>query len=188
VRRHEVCHIVRWRGYVTCEFYARGSVDGEIVAASGTFRWRKSAPPPNRGRPRAALDPLVAVLHADGWRECGRGPVWYERRLERVIVVPVAEAAIPAPVVRWNEMPPAAKRQHTAAAPSPPPAERQQPPAVPSPPRAGVPVVTRPLLEEEMSSKTSEAEAPVRPIRCRQLAAAAGDDGSGWYRSVRPFL
>jgi hypothetical protein len=82
VEQTEVCYVARWRGYVTCEFLAR-QPDGAIVATSGTFRWRKSDPPPEDGPAREAFDRLVAELLAYGWEERGRGAVWYERRFER---------------------------------------------------------------------------------------------------------
>jgi len=82
VGQADVCHVVRWRGYLTCEFLARRP-DGAIVAASGTFRWRKSAPPPEDGLAREAFDRLVGELLAYGWEERGRGALWYERRFER---------------------------------------------------------------------------------------------------------
>lgn len=82
VEQTEVCYVARWRGYLTCEFFARRP-DGAIVAASGTFRWRKSDPPPEDGPAREAFDRLVAELLAYEWEERGRGAVWYERRFER---------------------------------------------------------------------------------------------------------
>jgi hypothetical protein len=82
VDQTEVCQVDRWRGYLTCEFFASGP-DGATVATSGAFRWRKSAPPPEDGPAREALDRLVAELLANGWEECGRGALWYERRFER---------------------------------------------------------------------------------------------------------
>lgn len=145
-RRQEVCQILRWRGYVTCEFFASASTAGEIVATSDAFRWRKSAPPPDRGRPREAFDGLVAALRADGWHECGRGPVWYERCFERVVVVSVAEAGIPAPAVDRNDGVPPDERLHTAAAPLLPPVGS----------RAG----ERPL-DGEARAATSDAEVGV---------------------------
>ena len=82
VEQIEVCYVARWRGYLTCEFFARRP-DGAIVATSGTFRWRKSDPPPEDGPARGAFDRLVAELLAYGWEERGRGALWYERRFER---------------------------------------------------------------------------------------------------------
>jgi hypothetical protein len=82
VEQIEVCSVARWRGYLTCEFFARRP-DGAIVATSGTFRWRKSDPPPEDGPAREAFDRLVAELLAYGWEERGRGALWYERRFER---------------------------------------------------------------------------------------------------------
>jgi len=82
VEQTEMCYVVRWRGYLTCEFFARRS-DGAIVATSGAFRWRTSDPPPEDGPAREAFDRLVAGLLAHGWEERGRGALWYERRFER---------------------------------------------------------------------------------------------------------
>jgi hypothetical protein len=82
VEQIEVCSVARWRGYLTCEFFAFRP-DGAIVATSGTFRWRKSDPPPEDGPAREAFDRLVAELLAYGWEERGRGALWYERRFER---------------------------------------------------------------------------------------------------------
>jgi hypothetical protein len=82
VEQTEVCYVARWRGYLTCEFFARRP-DGAIVATSGTFRWRKSDPPPEDGPAREAFDRLVAELLAYGWEESGRGALWYERHFER---------------------------------------------------------------------------------------------------------
>jgi hypothetical protein len=82
VEQTEMCYVERWRGYLTCEFFARRS-DGAIVATSGPFRWRKSDVPPEDGPPREAFDRLVAGLLAHGWEERGRGALWYERRFER---------------------------------------------------------------------------------------------------------
>ena len=82
VEQTEVCYVARWRGYLTCEFFARRP-DGAIVATSGTFPWRKSDPPPEDGPAREAFDQLVAELLAYGWEERGRGALWYERRFER---------------------------------------------------------------------------------------------------------
>ena len=82
VEQTEVCFVTRWRGYLTCEFFARRP-DGAIVATSGTFRWRKSDPPPEDGPAREAFDRLVAELLAYGWEERGQGALWYEQRFER---------------------------------------------------------------------------------------------------------
>lgn len=82
VTQIEVCHVDRWRGYLTCEFFARRP-DDSAVAASGTFRWRKSTPPPDDGAAREAFERVVAELRANGWEERGRGALWYERRFER---------------------------------------------------------------------------------------------------------
>ena len=89
----EVCEIVRWRGYVTCEFYARRSPGGEVLATSGAFRWRKSAPPPDRGRAREAYERLTTRLNAEGWEESGRGSAWYERRFARELPGHAIDAA-----------------------------------------------------------------------------------------------
>jgi hypothetical protein len=82
VEQTETCYVARWRGYLTCEFFARRP-DGTIVATSGTFRWRKSTAPPDDGPAREAFDRLVAELRGYGWEERGQGLLWYERRFER---------------------------------------------------------------------------------------------------------
>jgi hypothetical protein len=115
----EVCNVVRWRGYVTSEFYARRSADGETVATSGTFRWRRAASPPDLG-PREAFEALIAVLEASGWEERGRGPLWYERRFERVLLLPAAEIAPAAPAVTTHGIAVVPDMQMLADAPSPP--------------------------------------------------------------------
>jgi hypothetical protein len=101
VEQTEMCYVARWRGYLTCEFFARRP-DGAIVATSGTFRWRKSTAPPDDGPAREAFDRLVAELVAYGWEERGQGLLWYERRFERPErSIPSEREAAPAPKSRY---------------------------------------------------------------------------------------
>jgi hypothetical protein len=79
----EIVEIVRWRGYATSAFYARRLSDDAVVATSPTFRWRKSAPPPDRGAARAAHDRLTAELREEGWHDAGSTRLWYEHRFEQ---------------------------------------------------------------------------------------------------------
>jgi hypothetical protein len=101
VEQTEMCYVDRWRGYLTCEFFARRP-DGAIVATSGTFRWRKSTAPPDDGPAREAFDRLVEELLAYGWEERGQGLLWYERRFERPErSMPSAGEAAPVPKSRY---------------------------------------------------------------------------------------
>jgi hypothetical protein len=94
----EAVEVVRWRGYVTSAFYARRLSDGEVLAISPTFRWRKSAPPSDAGPARIAYDSLVTELLEHGWFDQGTTGHWYERRFEQTRVQPIVAAATALPV------------------------------------------------------------------------------------------
>lgn len=84
----ETSTVYLWRGYVTAAFYAR-SVEGEVIAESQAFRWRKPSAPPNAGATRAAYDALAAALEDLGWRSTeGDGDAWYEVTFERYVLRP----------------------------------------------------------------------------------------------------
>lgn len=81
------CRVEWWRGYIKSAFYAeeeRSGTGGSIVAASPSFRWSKSAPPPatlpHVARAHAAL---VARLKAEGWEVSGHVGHWYALELQR---------------------------------------------------------------------------------------------------------
>jgi hypothetical protein len=79
----QLCEVVWWRGYVKSRFYACDD-DGEIVAASPYFRWRRGSPPPeSKRRARRAFDRLYEQLAEEGWRPYGQGASWFSVFLER---------------------------------------------------------------------------------------------------------
>jgi hypothetical protein len=84
--RWEECEVDWWRGYVTSDFYAlarRPGGETYVAARSPTFRWWRSAPPPEGGRGADAHARLIARLVADGWEQAGGGLAWYRTRLRR---------------------------------------------------------------------------------------------------------
>ena len=95
--RLEAVEIVRWRGYATSAFHARRLSDHAVIATSPTFRWRKSAPPPDAGAARDAYDQLATELREHGWHDAGSTCLWYEHRFEQARL----QSAPPA-----SEMPP----------------------------------------------------------------------------------
>ena len=93
---------------------------GEVLATSGTFRWRKSAPPPDRGRALEAYERLATRLHAEGWEETGRGSVWYERRFARELPGYAVEAASPEPIPAAPQPTATTAERRPAVVPAPP--------------------------------------------------------------------
>lgn len=129
----ERCEIRRWRGYATSSFYAVTS-DGDVVAESASFRWRKSASPPGGADARAAYEAVVAAVSADGWTFAdGPDAEWYETRFtrpSRAPVIPaVAEPVEPVPIAP-PPVPPPEPPARTAPSSSPPP--EPVPPPVPT--------------------------------------------------------
>jgi hypothetical protein len=96
--RYEVCEIDYWRGYLKCDFYARGIADesGYEVVRSPLFPWFRNTPPPRDGKALAAHTTLVQRLTDAGWEPMGaRGP-WYAHRFRRAIFDDLEDAAFTA--------------------------------------------------------------------------------------------
>ena len=87
-REFETCHVVFWRGYVKCAFYAVPE-SGEPIG-SPFFRSRERSP----SQSGAALDAhraLVDRLSAEGWEPATRGRLWYALTFRRHESSPVEE-------------------------------------------------------------------------------------------------
>jgi hypothetical protein len=105
----ELCEIACWRGYLKADFYARGlGRDGEEIARSHMFRWRRDGAPPREGKFLAAYEELVALLAARGWEPVGEPRPWYAQRFRRRLAGVYELAA---------ESPAAAPRQEDEVAP-----------------------------------------------------------------------
>jgi hypothetical protein len=82
----ELCEIGRWRGYLKADFYARRiGQNGEELARSRMFMWRRDEPPPREGKFLAAHEALVATLRDAGWEPIGQPRPWYAQRFRRQI-------------------------------------------------------------------------------------------------------
>jgi len=191
-RRFEVCDIVRWRGYVTCEFYARMAPGGEVLATSGTFRWRKSAPPPDRGKALEAYERLATRLHAEGWEETGRGSVWYERRFARELHGYAIEAAPTEPIPAAPEPPAVTVERRPTVVPAPPALTRPSGDVHPS---GSEPVQPPVGVEDRAAHPAPEAQAKLHSGRQDRrrlglfsigVALIAGLAAGGWIVAGRP--
>jgi hypothetical protein len=94
----ETCEIDCWRGYVKCDFYARGLTPtwDEEVGRSPSFWWWHRDPPPQERSALAAHEALVERLLADGWVPTGTRRPWYAQRFRRSldgVGAPVPEEA-----------------------------------------------------------------------------------------------
>lgn len=82
----ELCEIACWRGYLKADFYARRlGQNGEELARSRMFRWRRDGPPPREGKFLAAHEGLAAKLRDAGWEPVGEPHPWYAQRFRRQI-------------------------------------------------------------------------------------------------------
>jgi len=126
------CRIERWRGYTSSTFVLRTPA-GETFE-SPSFRWRKSAEPPDEGDARRAYDELLAHLSADGWSVIGHGDAWYAAELTHptLAAAPTAPAPEreppappPLPLAHVEPPPPAPAVLRRAPAPPPAPATEQ---------------------------------------------------------------
>jgi hypothetical protein len=105
--RSEICAISWWRGYLKCQFYAQAiGVDGRlyVAATSPMFRWRRPDPPTQTKGSLAAHRSLVKKLREEGWqlasstelwygwKQLGRGDLWFEDRFRRRALRVVAAA------------------------------------------------------------------------------------------------
>lgn len=145
----EYCRIERWRGYFSSSFYVHLP---DQTLESKSFRWRRQAPPPDSGPPRAAYDDLVSRIERAGWTRHADGTDWFattftrfvetpaEVRLERVADVMPQEPPPMRVVVPVQQPPPAPE-------PTPPrvhelrPREQQPEQQPASPPPAPVPAL-----------------------------------------------
>ena len=136
----DACTVARWRGYVSSGFYAVRASDGEVVGVSDTFRWRKSAAPPDGGAARRAYDGLVGELVALGWHDAGTAngsDPWYAHRFERgaTPVAPVPAAQPSEPIARVTPAPD--PQPVPAPEPEPEPAAIASVPSTPASPVSG---------------------------------------------------
>jgi hypothetical protein len=78
----ERCEIVWWRGYVKSQFQAVTS-EGDLVAASRFFAWRRKSPPPESTSIAEHLADLLRALEDAGWTREGIREGWFAARFQR---------------------------------------------------------------------------------------------------------
>jgi RodZ C-terminal domain len=167
----EWCEIRRWRGYAKSTFYAV-TADGEVLAESEPFRWRKDALPPETPAARAAHDTVVAAVCEEGWTiSDGENGYWYATRLTRPARSPQARVSAPPAqdAAEIVEAAPVAPAPVASAAPAPvaPAAPAPVAPADPAPvaPVAPAPVAPPPPAAAPTPPPTPRSpETPTPPV------------------------
>lgn len=161
----QFCHIERWRGYSASSFYVE-LPDGTALE-SPSFRWRRTAPPPDHGAPRTAYDELVGLLEEAGWTRHTDGADWFATTFTRLVELQEESVPQPAEKVVPPQLPPAPVTRPTPEpVPAPITSQPVEPPHQPTPP-------DRSAAREPRAVERSLDPVPTRRRSYRKLPLAA---------------